>query len=139
MVQQGEGWSSRGRGVQQGERGLAGGGGRGHFIQPATYCTTTWCFALKGLCTMIVSLDSPDMSIGDLSATEDCFFTLKCRTPGVCGPIQAIKTSFTCNLIRLSRGTFSYLESKLHPLPHRYPVVWISRYPGAWIFIRDVE
>ncbi len=28
-------------------------GGRGHFIHPAIYCTTTWCFALKGLRTSI--------------------------------------------------------------------------------------
>ncbi len=40
------GGSGRVRGV--GEEG----GGRGHFIPPATYCTTTWCFALKGLRTM---------------------------------------------------------------------------------------
>ncbi len=28
-----------------------GGGGREHFIHLAMYCTTTWCFALKGLRT----------------------------------------------------------------------------------------
>ncbi len=57
------------RGVWQGEEGLAGGGGRGsgrgegkrgsgrgrggwgHFSPAAIYCTTTWCFALKGLRT----------------------------------------------------------------------------------------
>ena len=37
--------SPRGGGSGRGE------GGRGHFIQPAIYCTTTWCFALKGLRT----------------------------------------------------------------------------------------
>ncbi len=31
--------------------GGVGGGGRGHFIHPAIYWTTTWCFALKGLRT----------------------------------------------------------------------------------------
>ena len=30
-----------------------GGRGRGHFIHPAIYCTSTWCFALKGLRTTI--------------------------------------------------------------------------------------
>ncbi len=45
----GGGGSGRGRG------GLAGGrgGGRGHFSPADIYCTTTWCFALKGLRTMI--------------------------------------------------------------------------------------
>ncbi len=33
-------------------RGVPGGGGRGHFGPAAIYCTTTWCFALKGHCTM---------------------------------------------------------------------------------------
>ncbi len=28
-----------------------GEGGRGHFVHLAMYCTTTWCFALKGLPT----------------------------------------------------------------------------------------
>ncbi len=37
-----------GRGGLVGVGGL-GGGGRGHFIHPAMYCTSTWCFALKGL------------------------------------------------------------------------------------------
>ncbi len=32
--------------------GAKGEGGRGHFIHLAIYCTTTWCFALKGLRTM---------------------------------------------------------------------------------------
>ncbi len=40
----GGGWG-RGRGLG------GGGGGRGYFIHPAIYCTTTWCFALKGLRT----------------------------------------------------------------------------------------
>ncbi len=31
--------------------GGLGGGGRGHFYPAAIYCTTTWCFALKGLRT----------------------------------------------------------------------------------------
>ncbi len=31
--------------------GQGGGRGRGHFHPPAIYCTTTWCFALKGLRT----------------------------------------------------------------------------------------
>ncbi len=35
----------QGRGVGEGVGGL-GGGGRGHFIHLAMYCTTTWCFAL---------------------------------------------------------------------------------------------
>ncbi len=44
-------------GVQVGEgfgggEGVKGGGGRGCFIHLAIYCTTTWCFALKGLRTM---------------------------------------------------------------------------------------
>ncbi len=30
-----------------------GGGGRGHFIHLAIYCITTWCFALKGLRTIM--------------------------------------------------------------------------------------
>ncbi len=50
------GGSGKGRGVWQGEgrgRGGEGGGGRGHFIHLAIYCTTTWCFALKGLRTTI--------------------------------------------------------------------------------------
>ncbi len=29
-----------------------GGGDGGHFIHPAIYCTTTWCFTLKGLHTI---------------------------------------------------------------------------------------
>ena len=41
----------RGYGAGGGGGGL-GGGGRGHFIHLAIYCTTTWCFALKGLHTM---------------------------------------------------------------------------------------
>ena len=46
--------SGGGRGIWQGEGGLAGEGegGRGHFIHLAMYCTTTWCFALKGLRTI---------------------------------------------------------------------------------------
>ena len=35
-------------------RGVEGEGGRGHFICFA-YCTTTWCFSLKGLRTMNVA------------------------------------------------------------------------------------
>ncbi len=38
------------RGVGEG-RGVEGEGGRGHFIHLATHCTTTWCFAQKGLRT----------------------------------------------------------------------------------------
>ncbi len=47
------GGPSGGRGVWQGEVGLVGGGGggRGHFIHLAIYCTATWFFALKGLRT----------------------------------------------------------------------------------------
>ncbi len=41
----GGGFHREGRGVPQ------GGGGRGHFGPAAIYCTTTWCFALKGLRT----------------------------------------------------------------------------------------
>ncbi len=44
---------SRGRGVRG--WGVEGGGGRGYFIHLAIYCTTTWCFALKGLRTMMRS------------------------------------------------------------------------------------
>ncbi len=66
MLSTGRGGSSQGEGVQVGEgegRGLGeeeggwgrerevGGGGREHFIHLAIYCTTTWCFALKGLRT----------------------------------------------------------------------------------------
>ncbi len=39
-----------GRGLERGT-GAKGGGGRGHFIHLAIYCTTTWCFTLKGLRT----------------------------------------------------------------------------------------
>ncbi len=40
-------------GVWVGGGGVGGGGGgRGHFHPAAIYCTTTWCFALKGLCTI---------------------------------------------------------------------------------------
>ncbi len=46
-VWQGEGIEG-GEGVGEG----VGGGGRGHFIHLAIYCTATWCFALKGLRTM---------------------------------------------------------------------------------------
>ena len=57
----------KGRGVQWGRglgRGLGGGGGgRGHFIHPAIYCTTTLCFALKGLLTMM-GLFTPAGSCG---------------------------------------------------------------------------
>ncbi len=45
------GWWGRGG---EGEGGWRGVGGRGHFICPAINCTTTWCFALKGLRTMSV-------------------------------------------------------------------------------------
>ncbi len=44
----GFGW---GEGVREGE-GAKGGGGRAYFIHPAIYCTTTWCYALKGLRTI---------------------------------------------------------------------------------------
>ena len=40
----GGGWGGEGVG--------GGGGGRGHFIHLAIHCTTTWCFALKGLRTI---------------------------------------------------------------------------------------
>ncbi len=46
--------SGGGRGLGEGVGGGGGelgGGGRGHFIHPAIHCTTTWCFALKGLRT----------------------------------------------------------------------------------------
>ncbi len=40
-------------GVQQEKGGSGRGeGGRGHFSPAAIYCTTTWCFALKGLSTV---------------------------------------------------------------------------------------
>ncbi len=48
----GEAWVGGG-GLGEG-RGL-GGGDRGHFHPPAMYCTTTWCFALKRLRTIIAS------------------------------------------------------------------------------------
>ncbi len=58
--------SSRGggsRGGGSGQREEVGGGGwgygggcRGHFIHLAMYCTTTWCFALKGLRTINMRL-----------------------------------------------------------------------------------
>ncbi len=50
-----------------GEGGPAGGGGWGrgrgweHFIHLAIYCTTTWCFALKGLRTTRDSSGTPDV------------------------------------------------------------------------------
>ncbi len=46
-------WGSGGGGGLVGERGWGRGrrGGRGYFIHLAIYCTTTWCFALKGLRT----------------------------------------------------------------------------------------
>ncbi len=44
--------SKQGEGGGEGEgEGVEGGGGRGHSIHLAIYCTTTWCFALKGLRT----------------------------------------------------------------------------------------
>ncbi len=66
----------RGGGVQQGGVGSGGGGGpagglggggggKGHFIQPVIYCTTTWCFALKGLRTMNVLLCSDTASTAE--------------------------------------------------------------------------
>ncbi len=42
----------RGRGLGGGEREGVRGGGRGHFIHLAIYCTYIWCFALKGLRTI---------------------------------------------------------------------------------------
>ncbi len=41
----------KGGGLAGGVGSRGRGGGRGHFIQPAIYCTTTWCFTLKGLRT----------------------------------------------------------------------------------------
>ncbi len=38
-------WLGGGRGLGEGDRG--------HFHPPAMYCTTTWCFALKGLRTRV--------------------------------------------------------------------------------------
>ncbi len=62
-VQQGKGGLAGGRGGQVGRglgRGLGGGGGgRGNFIHPAIYCTTTWCFGLKGLRTVNYTSSSP--------------------------------------------------------------------------------
>ncbi len=44
--------SGSGKGSSRG-RGLGGGrGGMGHFIHLAIYCTTIWCFTLKGLRTI---------------------------------------------------------------------------------------
>ncbi len=54
-----------GEGVGGGGGGL-GGGGRGHFHTPAIYCTTTWCFALKGLRTTMESV-----RVGTRTATSD--------------------------------------------------------------------
>ncbi len=42
--------SSGGKGLEERVGGRVG--GRGHFIHPAIHCTTTWCFALKGLRTI---------------------------------------------------------------------------------------
>ncbi len=48
----GQGGLGRGRGVGGSRGGLRVEGGRGHFIHLAIYCTTTWCFAPKGLRTI---------------------------------------------------------------------------------------
>ncbi len=58
LLQGGGPWAGevRGGGGQEGGwgrgMGVEGEGGRGHFIYLAMYCTTTWCFALKGLRTI---------------------------------------------------------------------------------------
>ncbi len=49
--QQGGIWWGEGGPAGEGEGRALGGGGRGHFMHPAIYCTTTWCFALNGLRT----------------------------------------------------------------------------------------
>ncbi len=66
MGQGGMGQGGWGRGGDQ------GGGGRGHFIHLAMYCTTTWCFALKGLRTtkgaVMVSVGPPlEVGVNSLS------------------------------------------------------------------------
>ncbi len=51
-LEEGEGVWGGGGGLGEGE-GVGGGeGARRHFIHLALYCTTTWCFAPKGLRTM---------------------------------------------------------------------------------------
>ncbi len=82
-------------GLGEGEGVGGGGGGRGHFIHLATYCTTTWCFALKGLRTtrdrdsacVCVLLDAIcavplDKSLGLPLDTVQCLFLvmLKARS-----------------------------------------------------------
>ncbi len=67
----------QGQGGPGGGRGVGGGGwgrgfrgrGRGHFIHLAIYCTTTWCFALKGLRTMIAEASRPNR---DCLCCPDC-------------------------------------------------------------------
>ncbi len=52
-----------GRGCLGALGGWGGGGGWGHFIHLAMYCTTTWCFALKGLRTIRANEGSPKQFI----------------------------------------------------------------------------
>ncbi len=49
------------RGVWLGGGGFHG--GRGHFGPAAIYCTTTWCFALKGLRTRTAPISNCDHSL----------------------------------------------------------------------------
>ncbi len=51
VQQQGEGGFGGGGGSSGGMGVWQGGGGSGYFSPAAIYCTTTWCFALKGLRT----------------------------------------------------------------------------------------
>ncbi len=63
-----------GTGGGLGDGGLEGGaGGRGHFIHPAIYCTATWCFALKGLRTMIEEITKRSRKFSTESASYVLF------------------------------------------------------------------
>ncbi len=51
MLSAGGVWLQGEFGCEEGGFGQGGEGGRGYFIHLAINCTTTWCFALKGLRT----------------------------------------------------------------------------------------
>ncbi len=67
----GSGW---GRGIE------GGGGGRGYFIHLGIYCTTTWCFALKGLRTM-KRLGSLSMNLFQSTGFKFCSFLSRTSPP----------------------------------------------------------
>ncbi len=67
----GGGWGG-GEGFGEGEGDL-GGGGRGHCIHLAIYCTATWCFALKGLRTITRTGVEPGWML--LSAKDNLGFS----------------------------------------------------------------